>query len=150
MSSVVLIRAIVWCSPQLGHCETSSKRRRQYTQRKRPGSWVGRNQGSPQPGQAARRMIPSALPDSVIRSIIPFQAADEETGGAIAVGADLKAAAVDRRGKGRREGTEIVDGEGWNLAGVGGGTEFGETILVLAAGDRAGPGNEVATRAGRL
>ncbi len=29
MSSVWLIRAIVWCSPQLGHCETSSKRQRQ-------------------------------------------------------------------------------------------------------------------------
>jgi hypothetical protein len=24
MSSVVLILAIVWCSPQFGHCETSS------------------------------------------------------------------------------------------------------------------------------
>jgi hypothetical protein len=54
MSSVVLIRAIVWCSPQLGHCETSSKRRRQYTQRKRPGSWAGRSQGSLQPGHLAR------------------------------------------------------------------------------------------------
>jgi hypothetical protein len=24
MSSVLLMRAIVWCSPQSGHCETSS------------------------------------------------------------------------------------------------------------------------------
>jgi len=54
ISSVVLIRAIVWCSPQFGHCETSSKRRRQYTQRKRPGSWVGRNHGSLQAGHFAR------------------------------------------------------------------------------------------------
>jgi hypothetical protein len=54
MSSVVLIRAIVWCSPQFGHCETSSKRCRQYTQRKRPGSWVGRSQGSLQLGHFAR------------------------------------------------------------------------------------------------
>jgi hypothetical protein len=54
MSSVVLIRAIVWCSPQLGHCETSSKRCRQYTQRKRPGSWEGRSQGSLQLGHFAR------------------------------------------------------------------------------------------------
>ncbi len=29
MSSVRLMRAIVWCSPQFGHWETSSKRRRQ-------------------------------------------------------------------------------------------------------------------------
>jgi hypothetical protein len=61
MSSVLLIRAIVWCSPQLGHCETSSKRRRQYTQRKRPGSWVGRSHGSPQPGHAARFMMLSLI-----------------------------------------------------------------------------------------
>jgi hypothetical protein len=54
MSSVVLIRAIVWCSPQLGHWETSSKRLRQYTQRKRPGSCVGRSQGSLHPGHLAR------------------------------------------------------------------------------------------------
>ncbi|HEU4905621.1 MAG TPA: hypothetical protein VFT19_05835 [Solirubrobacterales bacterium] len=54
MSSVVLIRAIVWCSPQLGHCETNSKRLRQYTQRKRPGSCVGRSQGSLQLGQRGR------------------------------------------------------------------------------------------------
>jgi hypothetical protein len=54
MSAVWLIRAIVWCSPQLGHWETSSKRLRQLTQRRRPGSWVGRSQGSPQFGQLAR------------------------------------------------------------------------------------------------
>jgi hypothetical protein len=54
MSSVVLILAIVWCSPQLGHWETSSKRLRQYTQRKRPGSCAGRNQGSLQLGHLAR------------------------------------------------------------------------------------------------
>jgi hypothetical protein len=54
MSSVVLIRAIVWCSPQFGHWETSSKRCRQYTQRKRPGSCVGRSQGSLQLGHLAR------------------------------------------------------------------------------------------------
>jgi hypothetical protein len=54
MSSVVLIRAIVWCSPQLGHWETSSKRVRQYTQRRRPGSWVGRSHGSLQLGHGAR------------------------------------------------------------------------------------------------
>jgi hypothetical protein len=29
MSSVRLMRLIVWCSPQFGHCETSSKRFRQ-------------------------------------------------------------------------------------------------------------------------
>jgi hypothetical protein len=66
MSSLLLIRAIVWCSPQLGHCETSSKRRRQYTQRNRPGSWVGRSQGSPQPGQGARRSFESLESDSLI------------------------------------------------------------------------------------
>jgi hypothetical protein len=65
MSSVWLIRAIVWCSPQLGHWETSSKRLRQLTQRSRPGSWVGRSQGSLQFGQGARpRVVPSAAPTS--------------------------------------------------------------------------------------
>jgi hypothetical protein len=65
MSSVWLMRAIVWCSPQLGHWETSSKRLRQLTQRRRPGSWVGRNQGSPQFGQGALpRVVPSAAPRS--------------------------------------------------------------------------------------
>jgi hypothetical protein len=54
MSAVWLIRAIVWCSPQFGHWETSSKRLRQLTQRRRPGSWVGRSQGSLQLGQSAR------------------------------------------------------------------------------------------------
>ena len=66
MSAVLVIRAMVWCSPQLGHCETSSKRRRQYTQRNRPGSWVGRSQGSPQPGQGARRSFESLESDSLI------------------------------------------------------------------------------------
>jgi hypothetical protein len=54
MSAVLVIRAIVWWAPQLGHWETSSKRLRQLTQRSRPGSWVGRSQGSPQLGQGAR------------------------------------------------------------------------------------------------
>ncbi len=54
MSSVWLIRAIVWCSPQSGHWETSSNRLRQLTHRSRPGSWVGRSQGSPQLGHGAR------------------------------------------------------------------------------------------------
>src|SRR4029077_9434804 len=116
MSSVVLIRAIVWCSPQLGHWETSSKRRRQYTQRKRPGSCVGRSQGSPQPGQAARRMMLSPLLGSVIATIIALRAADEETGGVIAVRAELNAVlGVDR-------------------------------ILVLTLGDRAGRVDQRAAR----
>jgi len=55
MSSAVLILAIVWCSPQFGHWETSSKRERQYTQRNLPGSWVGLSHGSPHPGQGGRR-----------------------------------------------------------------------------------------------
>jgi hypothetical protein len=64
MSAVLVIRAIVWCSPQFGHWETSSKRRRQLTQRRRPGSWVGRSQGSPQFGQGARsRRLESPEPD---------------------------------------------------------------------------------------
>jgi hypothetical protein len=70
MSSVWLIRAIVPCSPQLGHWETSSKRLRQLTQRSRPGSWVGRSQGSPQLGQGARlrTLLPpiSGSPGSLI------------------------------------------------------------------------------------
>ena len=68
MSSVLLIRRIVWCSPQFGHRETSSKRLRQLTQRNRPGSWVGRSQGSPQLGQGARL---SGLRLDSIESAIP-------------------------------------------------------------------------------
>jgi hypothetical protein len=70
MSSVWLIRAIVWCSPQLGHWETSSKRLRQLTQRSRPGSCVGRSQGSPQFGHGARpnglSVLAPPFPDSLI------------------------------------------------------------------------------------
>lgn len=109
MSSVVLIRTIVWCSPQLGHCETSSKRRRQYTQRKRPGSWVGRSQGSLQPGQLTRFSTPYLRSSRSSTSIIPSQAADEETGRAIAVGAKLQATQVVGGGETGSEGAEIVD-----------------------------------------
>src|SRR4051812_37632033 len=120
MSAVLVIRAIVWCSPQLGHWETSSKRRRQYTQRKRPGSCVGRSHGSPQPGQAARRMMLPPLPDSVIPIIIALRPADEETGGAIAVGTQLNA-----------------------VLGV-------DPLLVLALGDRAGRVDQRPPRSQRL
>jgi hypothetical protein len=68
MSAVWVIRAIVWCSPHSGHWETSSKRLRQLTQRSRPGSWVGRSQGSPQLGQGARL---SGLRLDSIESAIP-------------------------------------------------------------------------------
>jgi hypothetical protein len=71
MSSVWLIRAIVWCSPQLGHWETSSKRLRQLTQRSRPGSWVGRSQGSLQFGQGARPSVVS-LPSRVSSESLIF------------------------------------------------------------------------------
>ena len=64
MSSVVLIRAIVWCSPQLGHCETSSKRRRQYTQRKRPGKL-----GRAQPGLAAAGALGALAASLSLRSV---------------------------------------------------------------------------------
>src|SRR5690349_22571340 len=139
MSSVVLMRAMVWCSPQFGHCETSSKRRRQYTQRKRPGSCVGRNQGSPQPGQRARRMIrPASSPTSLIPRIITPQPADEETGGPVAVGTKLKTARIGRRSQPRRTGAEVVDGEGRGLAGSRGFFQGGDLSLVLAARDRAG------------
>jgi hypothetical protein len=98
MSAVLVIRAIVWCSPQLGHCETSSKRCRQLTQRRRPGSWVGRSQGSPQFGQGARpRGLDSPVSDWLgwlIGLIMPKEAGDEEAGGAIAVGAQLQAAGL--------------------------------------------------------
>src|ERR1700750_537640 len=96
MSAVFVMRAIVWCSPQLGHWETSSKRRRQLTQRRRPGSWVGRSQGSPQFGQGARsRRFESPGPDwlgSLILLIITGEAGDEEAGRAVAVRAQLQAA----------------------------------------------------------
>src|SRR5262245_12832998 len=121
MSSVVLIRAMVWCSPQFWHCETSSKRRRQYTQRKRPGSCVGRSQGSSQPGHRAR-LITSLLRSSasLILGIIAPLAADEEAGGAIAVRPQLHR--LPRAGH----------------------------VLVLAAADRAGRVDQDAARPQRL
>ena len=98
MSAVLVIRAIVWCSPQLGHWETSSKRCRQLTQRKRPGSWVGRSQGSPQCGQGARpRGFASPGGDWsgwLIPLIITGKSRDEEAGGAVAVGTQLQAAGL--------------------------------------------------------
>ena len=76
MSAVWVIRAIVWCSPHSGHWETSSKRLRQLTQRRRPGSWVGRSQGSPQFGHGARsRTLLTPVPGSAIRLIMPGQSA---------------------------------------------------------------------------
>jgi hypothetical protein len=50
--AVLDIRTIVECSPQFGQTDTSSYRCRQYTQRYRPGTAVGRSQGSPQLGHS--------------------------------------------------------------------------------------------------
>jgi hypothetical protein len=44
------IRTIVECSPHVGQYPISWNRTRQFTQRYRPASWVGRSQGSPQLG----------------------------------------------------------------------------------------------------
>ena len=71
--------------------------------------------GRAQPGLAAarawrppqRRSRPR--PASLIDSIIPSQPADEESGRAVAVGAQLQAARVERRGEARREGAEVLD-----------------------------------------
>jgi len=65
MSSVELMRLIVWWVPQFGHWETSSNRRRQYTHRKRPGSWVGRSHGSPHPGHAGRLISVFSVPAAI-------------------------------------------------------------------------------------
>ncbi len=144
MSSVLLIRAIVWCSPQLGHCETSSKRRRQYTQRKRPGSCVGRSQGSPQPGQAGAaadarslrrpRLSPArsspnhprlrrAMKKPVVRS---------------RSGRICRKRGSCGRGERRGEGAEVVELERRDARPRGGLEQGGDPVLVLAAGDRAG------------
>src|ERR1700759_2761321 len=111
MSAVWVIRAIVWWSPHSGHWETSSKRLRQLTQRSRPGSWVGRSQGSPQFGQGARLsglVLDSRFPGSATRLIMPSQSADEETGGPVAVGAQLQRARLGLRGQLRRQRPEVV------------------------------------------
>jgi len=50
--AVVDMRTIVECSPQFGQTDTSSKRRRQYRHRYRPGTADGRSHGSPQPGHS--------------------------------------------------------------------------------------------------
>jgi hypothetical protein len=49
--AVLDIRAIVECSPQFGHTDTSSKRCRQFRQRYRPGIVLGLSHGSPHAGQ---------------------------------------------------------------------------------------------------
>src|ERR1700744_4418061 len=136
MSAGWVMRAIVWGSPPSGHWETSSKRLRQLTQRRRPGSWVGRSQGSPQFGHGARpRTLVVPVPGSAIVRLwrvgrpvsapaltepsISFagEAADEETRGAVAVGAQLERAGLVRGGEVRREGAEVVEFERRGLAG---------------------------------
>src|SRR3954454_7206303 len=136
MSAVLVMRAIVWCSPQLGHCETSSKRCRQLTQRRRPGSWVGRSHGSPQLGHGA---LPSGLESgglawwgSLIGLIIAGEAGDEEAGGAVAVGAQLQAAPLGGGGEVGREGTEVVQPQRRSLAGLRRPQQAGDPLLVLA------------------
>src|SRR4051794_28295755 len=121
MSAVLVMRAIVWCSPQLGHWETSSKRCRQLTQRRRPGSWVGRSHGSAQWGQGAR---PSGFESGgfdwwgwLTPLIIAGQAGDEEPGGAVAVGAQLQAARLGGRPKPGSAGAEVVELQRRDLAG---------------------------------
>jgi hypothetical protein len=59
--AVLDMRTMVECSPQFGHTETSSKRRRQYTQRYRPGTVVGLNHGSPQFGHSGPRLTGSSV-----------------------------------------------------------------------------------------
>src|ERR1700759_4134815 len=109
MSAVWVMRAIVWWVPHSGHWDTSSKRLRQLTQRRRPGSWVGRSQGSPQFGQGARpRTLLTPVLESAIGLIMAGQAADEESGGAIAVRAQLQGARLVGRGELRRQGAEVV------------------------------------------
>jgi hypothetical protein len=51
------IRAIVECAPQFGHSDRSSKRRRQETQRYRPGRLVPRSHGSPQDGHLGPSLV---------------------------------------------------------------------------------------------
>jgi len=60
--AVSVMRAIVMCEPQLGQSERSSKRWRQYTQRNRPGRFVGLSHGSPHDGHDGRGMV---LVDSI-------------------------------------------------------------------------------------
>src|ERR1700744_4280073 len=136
MSAGWVMRAIVWGSPPSGHWETSSKRLRQLTQRRRPGSWVGRSQGSPQFGHGARpRTLVVPVPGSAIVRLWRFgrrasdpalteasigfagDAADEEAGGAVAVGAQLQRARLVGRGEARREGAEVVQFERGCLPG---------------------------------
>src|SRR4051794_34274120 len=139
MSSVWLIRAIVWCSPQFGHWETSSKRLRQLTQRSRPGSWVGRSQGSPQLGQLARRsgLGSVGVASAFIGLIMPIQPGDEEAGGAVAVGPQLQTAGLGGCEAGGA-GTEIGQLQRRELARPRSIEQGRDPLLVLAPGDRAG------------
>jgi hypothetical protein len=59
--AVLDMRTMVECSPQLGHTETSSYRCRQYRQRYRPGTAVGRSHGSPQPGHSGPGLFDESL-----------------------------------------------------------------------------------------
>src|ERR1700710_3106990 len=120
MSAVCVMRAIVWCSPHSGHWETSSKRLRQLTQRRRPGSWVGRSQGSPQFGHGARSRMLLPPGTSDIPLIITGQSADEKPRRPITVGTELQGAGLVWRGEARGERPEVVELQRRDLAGGGG------------------------------
>jgi hypothetical protein len=60
-TSVLDMRTIVECSPQFGQTDTSSKRWRQFTQRYRPGTALGRSHGSPQLGHSGPSFTEGSL-----------------------------------------------------------------------------------------
>src|ERR1700761_4648439 len=78
------------------------------------------------------------------------KAADEEAGGAVAVGAQLQRAWLVGRGKLRRQGAEIVQFERRRLAGCARFEQRRDPVLVLAPRDRAGRVDEGAARPQQL
>src|SRR3954447_21389608 len=97
--------------------------------------------GGPQPGLPAAgtggavedaATAESGLGRLAHRLIIPVQAGDEEAGGAIAVGAQLQAAGLGRRGQLRRQGAEFLEAQRRRLSRRRGGEQRGDPLLVLA------------------
>jgi hypothetical protein len=93
-TEVLDMRTIVECSPQFGHTDTSSNRRRHHTHRYRPGTAVGLSHGSPQFGHSIPSLVSELLTGTFRLSAAPAQPGDEEAIGPVAVRQQLRTALI--------------------------------------------------------
>ena len=159
MSSVRLMRLIVWCSPQLGHCETQleaaagSRRRRSgpgagsgaATARRSPGSSGGAAGCPRRPGSAQPRAF-SPSPRSPLRAPHAMKRKGHAARRRRAMknpvvrsrsGRSLQEAAVVAEASAGCAGAEVVSSSGRPFPACRR-EQCGDPLLVLAAGDRAG------------